>query len=66
VLQELDETDYWLEIAVEHKLLPARRLEPLRKEVNELIAIFVACVRKLYRLKKPRRSRIESPGRTEG
>jgi len=44
-LQELDETDYWLELLVEAKIVPAKRLADLRKETNELIAIFVASIK---------------------
>lgn len=39
-LQELDETDYWLELLIESDILPETRLGDLRKETNELIAIF--------------------------
>jgi len=46
-LQELDETDYWLELLVESKLVSSKKLEPLRKETNELIAILVTCVKRV-------------------
>src|SRR5205809_1378314 len=42
VLEEADETQLWLELITEAKLLPARRVEPLLKEASELVAIFVA------------------------
>ena len=45
-LQELDETQYWLELIGEAKILPATRLEPLHQEAGELIAIFVTMVRR--------------------
>jgi four helix bundle protein len=44
-LQELDETGYWLELLVEAKIVPAKRLADLQKETNELIAIFVASIK---------------------
>lgn len=47
VLQELDETDYWLDLLVKAEIVPAEKLEPLIKETNELIAIFVTIVTKI-------------------
>jgi four helix bundle protein len=46
-LQELEETRYWLDLIVRHRLMREERLAPLRKEVKELTAILVACVKKL-------------------
>lgn len=40
--QELEESCYWLELLVESGALPSRRLEPLRQEASELLAIFIA------------------------
>jgi four helix bundle protein len=40
--QELEETAYWLELLVDAGIVPARRLEALRKEADELMAIFVS------------------------
>ena len=47
VLQELDETDFWLGLLVKGGFVPAKNLEPLIKETNELIAIFVTIVTKI-------------------
>ncbi len=44
-LQELDETIYWLELIAEAKMIRARRLEPLHREAEELIAILVTIVK---------------------
>ena len=44
-LQELDETDYWLELLVAANIVPASRLADLIKETDELIAIFVASIK---------------------
>jgi len=41
-LEEADETQLWLELITEAKLLPAKLVEPLLEEANELVAIFVA------------------------
>jgi four helix bundle protein len=46
-LQELDETEYWLDLLVRAEIVPLQKLEPLIKETNELIAIFVTIVTKI-------------------
>ena len=40
VLKEADETLYWIELLVEESIIPAKQLEPLDAEANELVAIF--------------------------
>jgi four helix bundle protein len=42
VIEEADETAYWLEIIQEAGLIPLERLASLRQEADELTAIFVA------------------------
>ena len=44
-LQELDETDYWLDLLVAGKITTADLARDLIKEANELIAIFTASVK---------------------
>jgi len=44
-LQELDETSYWLELLVESGIVTVNRLDELQNEANQLIAIFVTCVK---------------------
>ena len=39
-LKEADETLYWLELLMEEGFVPAKRLQPLVKEADELVAIF--------------------------
>lgn len=46
-LQELDETEYWLELLVKAEIVPSTKLETLRKEANELLAIFTTIVTKI-------------------
>jgi four helix bundle protein len=41
VLEEADEAQLWLELIVEGKLLPSKRVQSLLNEANELVAIFV-------------------------
>ena len=47
VLQELDETDYWLDLLVKSGVLPSQKAEKLTKETNELLAIFTTIVTKI-------------------
>ena len=42
VLEEADETVLWLELITEAGLLPAKRVETLLSEANELVAIMAA------------------------
>jgi four helix bundle protein len=39
VLEEIDESLFWLEVIADKKLLPGSRLEPMLKEADELCAI---------------------------
>ena len=47
VLQEADETAYWLELLVRAEIVPAKKLEALRSEIDEIIAILVTIVTKV-------------------
>jgi len=47
LLQQLQETTYWLELLEEMHLFLADRLDLIRKETKELTAIFVVIVKKL-------------------
>jgi len=42
VLEEADETQFWLELLMDSGLMKPARLEPLSKEATELTAIFTA------------------------
>lgn len=42
VVEEADETLYWLELLMEGGLMPTAKLQPLYKEACELLAIFSA------------------------
>jgi four helix bundle protein len=46
-LQEADETAYWLELLVRAEIVSAEKLAPLRKEIDEIIAILVTIVTKV-------------------
>ena len=45
VEEEADETLFWLEVAVEADVSPAKRAEALLNEADELTAIFVASLK---------------------
>ena len=41
-LRELEEAAYWLELLVEAEIISAEKLQPIREECDQLIAIFVS------------------------
>jgi four helix bundle protein len=45
-LQELDESDYWLELLVEGNYIEKTKIQSLQIETQELIRIFVTMVKK--------------------
>lgn len=47
LLQELDETDFWLDLLVRAGIISAQKVGPLIKETNELTAIFTTIVTKI-------------------
>ena len=52
VVEEVDESLFWLEIIVEQELLPKSKVEPLMQEADELTAIFIGA-RKTARKNRP-------------
>ena len=46
-LQELEETEYWLELPAESGLIPEQRVAALKQETGELKGIFVSIVRNI-------------------
>lgn len=44
-LREIEESAYWLELLVVANIVSAAKLEPLRKEADELTAIFVTILK---------------------
>lgn len=45
VVEEADESVFWLEILIETETVDKKKAEPLLREANELIAIFAASLR---------------------
>ena len=45
VLEEADETVFWLELVQDAEVVSGDKLSPLMKEANELVAIFVSSLR---------------------
>lgn len=46
-LQELEETQYWIELLAEAEIVEANLLTALIQEANELTAILVTCVKRV-------------------
>jgi four helix bundle protein len=42
VIEETDESYFWLEFIIDEKLIKRNLVEPLLKEADELTAIFIA------------------------
>jgi len=47
VEEEADETIYWIELIVDAALVTPKRVEPLRNEVHEIVAMTVASIKTL-------------------
>ena len=45
-LREIEETAYWLDLLAEADLVAPERLQPIRQECGELIAIFVTILKR--------------------
>jgi len=45
-LREIEETAYWLELLVDSRIVPVAKLSSLRREVDELAAIFVTILKR--------------------
>jgi len=45
-LREIEETAYWLDLLAEANLVASERLQPIRQECRELIAIFVTILKR--------------------
>ena len=45
VVEEADETVFWLEMLVETNIVPMKKMNDLLNEANELLAIFAASQR---------------------
>jgi four helix bundle protein len=48
-LQEIDETNYWLDLLIRSRTLSVKRLGPLLNESDELMRIFVTAIRNIKR-----------------
>lgn len=45
-LQELEESQYWMELLLDSQIVSEDRLSPLLAEANELAAILFSCIRR--------------------
>ncbi len=51
--QELDESDLWLELLVDSGVIKSTRIQPLRQETDELLAIFVTMTKNVKKRQRP-------------
>ncbi len=42
VIEEVDESEFWLQFIIDEKLKPKKLIEPLRVEASELTSIFIS------------------------
>ena len=63
VLEEADETLYWMELLVESGIMPASRLNNLIAETNEIVSMLVASLKTLR--SKSKQSRIYNSAQSE-
>ncbi len=62
VVEESDESAYWIELAIQARLMQEQRVADLLNEANELTAIFVASHKTASRnLHSNRKSKVENP-----
>ena len=52
VIEEVDETSFWLEFIIDEQLIKKELVDPLFKEANELTAIFIASRKTLQNKKQ--------------
>jgi four helix bundle protein len=52
VIEEVDECDFWLEFALDEKIISENIADPLMKEAKELTAIFIASRKTIQSKKK--------------
>jgi len=60
VEEEADETLYWMELLIDSKIVPGKKLIVLMSDVNEIVAMTVASIQTMRR-KQRSQSKIENP-----
>ena len=67
VVEEIDESEHWLDLIIEGELLPEAKVEPLRTEAEELTHIFAKTQRtaRKKKTKSPDRQIAKSPNTQE-
>ena len=58
-LQELEESCYWMELLLEAKIVPEKRLADLMNEAGELTAILITCAKNAKDKRKDKGKRIK-------
>jgi len=44
-LKEIEETDYWIDLIIAEGIVPESKMNQLKQETSELIAIFVSAIK---------------------
>jgi four helix bundle protein len=57
VIEEADESEFWLEFIMDEKLMARRKVLPLFKEAHELSSIFITTRRTAQRRKRDSRNK---------
>ena len=52
VIEETDESEFWLEFIIDEKLMPKKKVFPLYTEAHELASIFITTRKTAQRLKQ--------------
>ncbi len=60
VLEEADETEFWLELLRDGEVVPPKKISPLIDEAQQLVKIFVASKRTVQARMKNQESKIEN------
>jgi four helix bundle protein len=60
VEEEADESLYWMELLIDSKIVPGKKLMVLMSDVNEIVAMTVASIR-TRRRKQRSQSKIQNP-----
>ncbi len=61
VEEEADESLYWMELLIEARIVEPKKLDPLMKDADELLAITVASIKTARKLKSNPKSAIANP-----
>ena len=62
VEEEADESLYWIELLIDAGLLSAAKVDQLRKDINQIVAMTVASIKTMRRTRVPNpKSKTQNP-----